>query len=117
MSRCLFVLMFACLLLHGVARAADEPLAFTAPQLQHRYDALLQELRCLVCQNQTLADSHAELAQDLRTQVMGGATASEIKRSAAQRGMISLRADGRDKICEGVTTPDEVLRVTQLDVD
>jgi cytochrome c-type biogenesis protein CcmH len=68
-SRCLFVLMFACLLLHGVARAADEPLAFTAPQLQHRYDALLQELRCLVCQNQTLADSHAELAQDLRTQV------------------------------------------------
>ncbi|HIF40993.1 MAG TPA: type II secretion system protein GspE [Planctomycetes bacterium] len=55
--------------------------------------------------------------QDLRTQVMGGATASEIKISAAQRGMISLRADGRDKICAGVTTPDEVLRVTQLDVE
>ena len=55
--------------------------------------------------------------QDLRTQVMGGATASEIKVSAAQRGMISLRADGRDKICAGVTTPDEVLRVTQLDVE
>jgi type II secretory ATPase GspE/PulE/Tfp pilus assembly ATPase PilB-like protein len=31
--------------------------------------------------------------------------------------MISLRADGRDKILEGVTTPDEVLRVTQLDVE
>jgi general secretion pathway protein E len=55
--------------------------------------------------------------QDLRTQVMGGATASDIKITAARRGMISLRADGRDKICEGVTTPDEVLRVTQLDVE
>ena len=30
---------------------------------------LLQEIRCLVCQNQSLADSHADLAQDLRTEV------------------------------------------------
>ncbi len=55
--------------------------------------------------------------QDLRTQVMSGATASEIKRDAAARGMISLRADGRDKICAGDTTIDEVLRVTQLDME
>ena len=32
-----------------------------------RYQVLLQELRCLVCQNQSLADSNAELAQDMRT--------------------------------------------------
>ena len=63
-----------------------------------------------------IVSSHAGGMQ-MRTQVMGGATASEIKLSAAQRGMISLRADGRDKICAGVTTPDEVLRVTQLDVE
>ena len=31
--------------------------------------AISSELRCLVCQNQTIADSHAELAVDLRTQV------------------------------------------------
>jgi cytochrome c-type biogenesis protein CcmH len=31
--------------------------------------ALVLELRCLVCQNQTIADSHADLAQDLRRQV------------------------------------------------
>lgn len=36
-------------------------------QFQH----LLKELRCLVCQNQDLADSNASLAQDLRNQVYG----------------------------------------------
>lgn len=49
--------------------AADVPLSFSAPILQQRYSSLLEELRCLVCQNQSLADSHAELAQDLRNEV------------------------------------------------
>ena len=53
----------------------------------------------------------------LRTEIMNGASASEIKRSAVQRGMISLREDGRQKIRERRTTPDEVLRVTQLDIE
>ena len=48
---------------------------------------------------------------------MNGASASEIKRSATARGMISLREDGRDKIRERLSTPDEVLRVTQLDIE
>ena len=37
--------------------------------LHERYQALLYELRCLVCQNQSLADSDAELAGDLRHRV------------------------------------------------
>ncbi|MGE0483619.1 MAG: cytochrome c-type biogenesis protein [Gammaproteobacteria bacterium] len=49
--------------------AADTPLGFDDPALQARYDDLLAELRCLVCQNQSLADSHADLAQDLRDEV------------------------------------------------
>jgi len=53
----------------------------------------------------------------LRTEIMNGSNASDIKRSAVKRGMITLREDGRSKIREGLTTPDEVLRVTQLDVD
>jgi cytochrome c-type biogenesis protein CcmH len=53
----------------AMTTAADEPLSFAAPHLQLRYEHLLEELRCLVCQNQTLADSHAELAQDLRSEV------------------------------------------------
>ncbi len=49
--------------------AADEPLQFEDPIKQGRYQELLEELRCLVCQNQSLSDSHADLAQDLRSEV------------------------------------------------
>ena len=55
--------------------------------------------------------------EHLRTEVMEGGTATQIKRSAVQRGMITLREDGRSKILEGLTSPDEVLRVTQMDFD
>jgi len=41
---------------------------FTEDQ-ENRYKSLINELRCVVCQNQSLADSNAELAQDLRDQV------------------------------------------------
>ncbi len=53
----------------SVADAADTPLNFADPVRQARFEGLLAELRCLVCQNQSLADSHAELAQDLRNEV------------------------------------------------
>ncbi len=47
-----------------------------------RYRALTQELRCLVCQNQSIADSSAPLAEDLRaqvkTQILGGKSNAEI---------------------------------------
>ena len=39
------------------------------PDLEKRVAALADELRCLVCQNQTLADSNAPLAVDLRNQI------------------------------------------------
>ena len=56
-------------LVAGLADGADTPHTFTDPAVQARYDYLLNELRCLVCQNQSLADSHADLAQDLRNEV------------------------------------------------
>lgn len=49
--------------------AAEAPLEFDDVDQQQRYQTLKEELRCLVCQNQSLADSHADLAQDLRVQV------------------------------------------------
>jgi cytochrome c-type biogenesis protein CcmH len=56
---------FACAL-----HAKEAPPAAAAnPQLEHRVMSLCAELRCLVCQNQTLADSAAPLAVDLREQV------------------------------------------------
>ena len=39
------------------------------PVLEERVMKLSRELRCLVCQNETLADSRADLAEDLRTQI------------------------------------------------
>jgi cytochrome c-type biogenesis protein CcmH len=63
-------MLFFLLAFYGIGLyAADEPLQFEDPARQGQYLHLLEELRCLVCQNQTLADSHAELAQDLRKEV------------------------------------------------
>ena len=62
------------------AVTADE--SFDDPELQARYDRFTRELRCLVCQNQTIADSNAGLASDLRDQtremLLSGATDEEI---------------------------------------
>lgn len=52
-----------------VSISAQEPLVFENQQQQDRFDQLTRELRCLVCQNQTLSDSDAPLAHDLRREV------------------------------------------------
>lgn len=54
------------LLLVAAAQARVEVLQFESPAHEERYNKLIAELRCLVCQNQNLADSNAELAVDLR---------------------------------------------------
>lgn len=59
----ILLLMTSVCLVH----AADEP--FDDPRKQARYENLIHELRCLVCQNQTIADSNADLALDLRARV------------------------------------------------
>jgi cytochrome c-type biogenesis protein CcmH len=61
-----FCLSFLVLLGH----AKEAPLAAADPVVDARMVRITSELRCLVCQNQTIADSHAELAVDLRKQVM-----------------------------------------------
>lgn len=50
------------------ARAHAEPLA-TESELEKHVTAIAQNLRCLVCQNQTIADSNAALAIDLKNQI------------------------------------------------
>ena len=50
-------------------RAAEAQPAAADPALEARVMAVAAELRCLVCQNQTIADSNADLAVDLRRQV------------------------------------------------
>jgi cytochrome c-type biogenesis protein CcmH len=53
----------------GGALAIDTQRAFEDPVLQARYENITRELRCLVCQNETIADSNATLAGDLRREV------------------------------------------------
>ena len=60
----LFLMML--LMAIGLARLS---LAQEDPNLERRVTSLAHELRCLVCQNQTLADSNAPLAVDLRGQI------------------------------------------------
>ncbi len=64
-----FLLLVFCAALAGGAHAAETRLEGTDPQLDKRVMDVAQELRCLVCQNQTIADSNAPLAVDLRGQV------------------------------------------------
>jgi cytochrome c-type biogenesis protein CcmH len=52
-----------------MAQAKEAVPLVTDPALEARVMALSAELRCLVCQNQTIADSHADLAVDLRNQI------------------------------------------------
>ena len=59
------VLMLACLTAIGV----DSGEEFADPTLQARYEHLIHDLRCLVCQNESIADSNAPLAADLRREV------------------------------------------------
>ena len=51
------------------AQSVFEPRDFTSPEHEQRYHSLVEELRCLVCQNQNIADSNADLASDLRREV------------------------------------------------
>lgn len=60
----IFVLILS--LVSPVAHAVVEHVDFKDQQLEQRYKDLIAELRCLVCQNQNLADSDADLAKDLR---------------------------------------------------
>jgi cytochrome c-type biogenesis protein CcmH len=73
-----------CIPLHTFA--ADDELP---PSEEVRYQTLLSQLRCLVCQNETIADSNAPLAADLRQQVRGmmrrGSSDADIKHYLTDR--------------------------------
>jgi len=79
----LLLAVCACVIASSVVHAVVELVEFETPQLEQRYRNLIDELRCVVCQNQNLADSDAPLAKDLRNiaaqMLRSGATDQEIK--------------------------------------
>ncbi|MEI6302045.1 MAG: cytochrome c-type biogenesis protein [Betaproteobacteria bacterium] len=70
MRKSMFALLALMLLAAGgVTQASDAVPTAANPALEKRVMALSEELRCLVCQNQTIAESHAGLAVDLKNQI------------------------------------------------
>ena len=70
MNKLTAILLGLCLLATAPVRAAVDLTDFGDNKvLEARYQTLVTELRCLVCQNQTIADSNADLAKDLRREV------------------------------------------------
>ena len=67
MSR--LIVLIAAFFVMSSAWAIDTGKAFDDPELQARYEKLIDEIRCLKCQNQTIKDSNAFLAGDLRREV------------------------------------------------
>jgi cytochrome c-type biogenesis protein CcmH len=82
------VLLVLALIGFGAAARDAAPVAEDAA-LEARVMAVATELRCLVCQNQTIADSHADLAVDLRNQIRAmlkqGASDAEVRRYMTDR--------------------------------
>lgn len=61
---CAMLALFA-----SAAMAIDTDKAFDDPELQARYEHIIEEVRCLKCQNQSIKDSNAFLAGDLRREI------------------------------------------------
>ena len=68
MTRCLTILALT-FALAGTANSIDAGPFFEDPELQARYEQIIEEVRCLKCQNQNIKDSSAFLAGDLRREI------------------------------------------------
>ena len=76
-------------LLAAPAAAVDTQAPLESAEQQSLYRKLLEEVRCMVCQNQNLADSDAPLARDMRRElrrmVEGGASETDVKQFLLDR--------------------------------
>lgn len=81
----LLILFFVC----SPAMAVIEAYEFESPEMEANYVKLINELRCLVCQNQNLSGSNADLAKDLRRQthemLMQGKTPDQVVEYMVER--------------------------------
>jgi cytochrome c-type biogenesis protein CcmH len=73
----------------SMTTAAFDIEAMPTPEMQKRYDGMIHELRCMQCQNQSIADSPVGLAEDLRRdvreQIIAGKTDAQIRESMVAR--------------------------------
>lgn len=87
--RLLLILLLGMLIAPALSAQAVDPLPFKNPTEEARFQRLTAQLRCLVCQNENLADSNASLARDLRHQVFAqlqaGRSDAQIKQYMVER--------------------------------
>jgi len=83
-----FLALLLGVMLAASVLAREAPTVAADPQLEKRVMALAAELRCLVCQNQTIADSNAELAVDLKNQVR-----EKLKQGMSEEKIIEYMVD------------------------
>jgi len=79
----------ATMVMKAVVTGTHSPLVYRSAAEEARFHALTAELRCVQCQNQSLADSHAQIALDLRREVLRlmqqGQSDAQIKRFLVDR--------------------------------
>ncbi len=85
---CIALCMMLTLFIAGLANAL-EPIDYQSPAEEQRFKSLTAELRCVMCQNQSIADSNAPIAHDLRVEVLKlmreGKTNAQIKQYLVDR--------------------------------
>jgi type IV pilus assembly protein PilB len=91
---------------------SEEQLAFKAN--------IMKGTGCVTCNNTGYKGRVAlyevmRFQEDLKERVLQGASGAELKAAAIKLGMATLRASGIKKVLEGITTPEEILRVTMSD--
>jgi cytochrome c-type biogenesis protein CcmH len=83
------VLVLVAMLLAGQLAVAIDPAGLPDPAQQQRYLALIHELRCLKCQGETVADTPADFAKDIRSKVRemitAGSSDAEIRQYLVER--------------------------------
>ena len=87
MTRLFYPLLLICLLAPAAIGGEAQPTG-DDPAVEQRLHKLSQELRCLVCQNETLADSRADLAEDLRREIR-----EQIKAGKSDKEIIAFLTD------------------------
>jgi type IV pilus assembly protein PilB len=80
----------------------------------------LRDLGCATCSNTGYKGRVAlyevmRFSEDLKERVLQGASSAELKAEAIKKGMSTLRMSGIRKVIEGMTTPEEIMRVTMAD--
>jgi cytochrome c-type biogenesis protein CcmH len=89
MNRIWLSLVFSIALLCCGRATALEPVEYRSDAEEQRFRALAAELRCVMCQNQSIADSNAPIAHDLRTEVLRlmreGQSDTQIKQYLVER--------------------------------